>query len=58
MRNTRMKKYKQITLSELEEMLGKDHVERLFLEYYLTLIGKNKEHFGIADGLELENIMN
>ena len=53
-----MKKYKQITLSELEEMLGKDHVERLFLEYYLTLIGKNKENCGIADGLELENIMN
>lgn len=52
-----MTKNKQMTLSELEELIGKDQVERLFLEHYLTLVGKNKEHVKLADGLELEDIM-
>lgn len=46
-----------MTLFELEELIGKDQVERLFLEHYLTLVGENKEHVKIADGLELEDIM-
>ena len=31
---------KEISLEELEILIGKDQLERLFLEHYLTLIGK------------------
>ena len=30
--------HKEMTLKELEEWLGKEQVERLFLEHYLTLV--------------------
>lgn len=52
-----MKKYKHMTLAELEELIGKDQVERLFLEHYLTLVGKEKEHIELVDGFELTDIM-
>ena len=52
-----MKKYKQMTLAELEELIGKEQVERLFLEHYLTLTGKDKEHIELADGFKLTDIM-
>lgn len=30
---------KQITLKELEKMLGKEQLTRLFMEHYLSLVG-------------------
>lgn len=48
---------KQYTLEELEQLLGKEQVDRLFLEHYLTLVGRNKTKTIIADDLKLEDIM-
>lgn len=48
---------KQWTLEELEKSIGKEQVERLFLEHYLNLIGKNEQVVDLGDGLKLEDIM-
>lgn len=48
---------KQWTLEELENLIGKDQVERLFLEHYLELIGKDKQRVELVDGLKLEDVM-
>ena len=34
---------KQWTLEKLEKLIGKDQVERLFLEHYLNLIGRTNK---------------
>lgn len=51
------KKYENMSLADLEKLIGKDQIDRLFLEYYLELIGKNKNHVKLADGLTLNDIM-
>lgn len=48
---------KQWTLEELEDLIGKEQVERLFLEHYLGLIGKTRQKVGLVDGLTLEDLM-
>lgn len=48
---------KQWTLEKLEKLIGKEQVERLFLEHYLNLIGKNERTVDLGDGLKLEDIM-
>ena len=48
---------KNISLSELEKQIGKENIERLFLEYYLSLIGKDYQDFKINDKLNLNDIM-
>ena len=49
--------HKEMTLRELEEWLGKEQVERLFLEHYLTLVGKDNQKVKLADHLNLDDIM-
>lgn len=49
--------HKEMTLKELEEWLGKEQVERLFLEHYLTLVGKDNQKVKLADHLNLDDIM-
>ena len=49
--------HKEMTLKELEEWLGKEQVERLFLEHYLTLVCKDKQKVKLADHLNLDDIM-
>ena len=49
--------HKEMTLKELEEWLGKEQVERLFLEHYLTLVGKDNQKVKLADHLKLDDIM-
>lgn len=51
------KKYENMSLADLEKLIGKDQVERLFLEHYLELIGKDKDHVKLVDGLTLNDIM-
>lgn len=48
---------KQMTLQELEDMIGKDQVERLFLEHYLTLVGKDNKHVELDENISLDDIM-
>ena len=48
---------KQWTLEKLENLIGKEQVERLFLEHYLNLIGRNKQAADLGDGLKLEDVM-
>lgn len=48
---------KQWTLGELENLIGKKQVERLFLEHYLELIGKARQKVELVDGLKLEDLM-
>ena len=48
---------KQWTLEKLEKLIGKEQVERLFLEHYLNLIGRNKQSVDLGDGLRLEDVM-
>ena len=48
---------KQWTLDELENLIGKEQVDRLFLEHYLGLIGKTRQKVKLVDGLRLENLM-
>lgn len=48
---------KEMTLQELEELIGKEQVERLFLEHYLILVGKDKEAVKLVDDLTLNDIM-
>ena len=45
---------KEMTLQELEELIGKEQVERLFLEYYLILVGKDKEAVKISGRFNIE----
>ena len=49
--------HKERTLKELEELLGKEQVQRLFLEHYLTLVGKDNQKVKLADHLNLDDIM-
>ena len=49
--------HKEMTLKELEEWLGKEQVEHLFLEHYLTLVGKDNQKVKLADHLNLDDIM-
>ena len=49
--------HKEMMLKELEEWLGKEQVERLFLEHYLTLVGKDNQKVKLADHLNLDDIM-
>ena len=46
-----------MSLEELEALIGKDQLERLFLEHYLNLIGKDNVNIEIADDLTLGDIM-
>ena len=47
-----------VVLSEVgSELLGKEQVERLFLEHYLTLVGKDNQKVKLADHLNLDDIM-
>ena len=48
---------KQYTLEELEQLLGKEQLDRLFLEHYLMLSGCENTNVPVADGLRLEDIM-
>lgn len=48
---------KQMTLQELEDMIGEDQVERLFLEHYLTLVGKDNKHVELDENISLDDIM-
>lgn len=48
---------KQYTLEELEQLLGKEQMDRLFLEYYLMLVGRDKVKIMVADDLKLKDIM-
>lgn len=48
---------KQWTLEELEQLVGKEQLEKLFLEHYLELIGKDNQHIKLVDGLKLEDLM-
>jgi len=36
---------------------NKEQVERLFLEHYLTLVGKDNQKVKLADHLNLDDIM-
>ncbi len=47
---------KKWTLSELEELVGKEQVTKLFIEHYLTIVGKDN-NTELADGVNLEDIM-
>lgn len=35
------------TLSELENLIGKEQLNKLFIEHYLTLIGQNFNSLGV-----------
>jgi hypothetical protein len=48
---------KQYTLEELEQLLGKEQLDRLFIEHYLMLSGCENTSVIVADGLKLEDIM-
>lgn len=48
---------KQYTLEELEQLLGKEQMDRLFLEHYLMLVGRDKVKIMVADDLKLKDIM-
>lgn len=48
---------KQYTLEELERLLGKEQLDRLFLEHYLILSGCENTNATATDGLRLEDIM-
>lgn len=48
---------KQYTLEELEQLLGKEQLDRLFLEHYLMLSWCENINVPITDGLRLEDIM-
>lgn len=48
---------KEMTLAQLETLIGKEQVERLFLEHYLTLIGKENQKVQLDEDLSLEDIM-
>lgn len=48
---------KQRTLKELENLIGKEQVDRLFLEHYLGLIGKARQKVELVDGLTLGDLM-
>lgn len=48
---------KQYTLEELEQLLGKEQMDRLFLEHYLTLAGQENISVAVTDDLKLEDIM-
>lgn len=48
---------KQYTLEELEQLLGKEQLDRLFLEHYLMLSGSENTNVPVTDGLRLEDIM-
>ena len=48
---------KQHTLEELEKLLGKEQMDRLFLEHYLTLARRVGATATVADNLNLEDIM-
>ena len=39
------------------KLFGKKQVERLFLENYLELIGKDKQTVELIDGLKVEDLM-
>lgn len=44
-------------MAKLETLIGKEQVERLFLEHYLTLIGKENQKVQLDEDLSLEDIM-
>lgn len=48
---------KQYTLEELEQLLGKEQMDRLFLEHYLMLVGRENTKTTVADHFKLEDIM-
>lgn len=48
---------KQYTLEELEQLLGKEQLDRLFIEHYLMLSGCEHTNIIVTDGLKLEDIM-
>lgn len=48
---------KQWTLEKLKKLIGKEQVERLFLEHYLNLVGRGNQTINLADGLKLEDVM-
>lgn len=48
---------KQYTLEELEQLLGKGQLDRLFIEHYLMLSACENTNVTVTDGLKLEDIM-
>lgn len=50
------REFKNLTLNDLEKLVGKEQLHRLFLEYYLTLAGQNHLETKI-DKLSLGDIM-
>ena len=45
------KQYTQYTLEELEQLLGKEQLDRLFIEHYLMLSGCENTNITVTDGL-------
>lgn len=51
------RQFESITLKELEELIGKEQLSRLFLEHYLMLIGKNNTDVKLDEETKLKDIL-